>query len=204
MARDCDFFRGAVILINRLGLFYENKHTYIGYTVGFSQEARWCCFPFTAFFSPPPSISLPLPSPPSTVNRHFILTVPLFLYCWEPSVIYLGGPSSVSVSFQKKGRRKDTFPHNLHRELNRFWQIILASHYLRKRSSQFLSKLTSAFFSPRPQNKRVRNHRINWAKGANLPKCLWSNKWEERGKSVLIYPLFQVPFSLWRPQDWME
>lgn len=164
-------------------------------------------FSFYCIFLPPlpPSLCLSLPLPLQSTVILFSLFPSSFIAGSHQWFIWEGRAPWVSLSKKKKeGRRKDTFPHNLHRELNRFWQIILASHYLRKRSSQFLSKLTSAFFSPRPQNKRVRNHRINWAKGANLPKCLWSNKWEERGKSVLIYPLFQVPFSLWRPQDWME
>lgn len=134
-------FRGAVILINRLGLFYESKHTYIGYTVGFSEEARWCCFPPL-----PPSLCLSLPLPlQSTVILFSLFPLPLLL----GAISDLFGEGRVPwVSLSKKERKEDTFPHNLHRELNRSWQIILASHYLRKRSSQFLSKLTSAFFLP--------------------------------------------------------
>lgn len=186
---------------------------YIGYTVGFSEEARWCCFPFTAFVSPSLHLSA---SPFSSLYRQpsFYSHCSLFLYCWEPSVIYFGRggaelreclfPKKKKKKERRKEGKKDTFPHNLHQELNRFWQIILASHYLRNVAANFSPNSHPLFFSPRPQNKRVRNHRINWAKGANLPKCLWSNKWEERRMSVLIYPLFQVPSSLWRPQGWME
>ena len=164
------------------------------------------CFPL------PPSLCLSLLLPlPAAIILFSLFPLPLLLGAIS-DLFWEGGGRAPWVSFsqkkKKKERRKegkkDTFPHNLHQELNRFWQIILASHYLRNVAANFSPNSHPLFFSPRPQNKRVRNHRINWAKGANLPKCLWSNKWEERRMSVLIYPLFQVPSSLWRPQGWME
>lgn len=100
MARDCDFFRGAVILINRLGLFYENKHTYIGYTVGFSEEARWCCFPFTAFFFPP-SLHLSASPFPSLYSQ------PSFYSHCSPLPLLLG---AISDLFGRAELRECLFP----------------------------------------------------------------------------------------------
>lgn len=117
----------------------------------------------------------------------------LLLYCWKLLVIYLGQSSaSLFPKWKEYVKFLTTTP-----KLNQSWHIILVSYYLQKCSSQFLQTYVNfPLFYPVLQMRRGRNHRINWANGANLPKRLWWNKWEKQELSVLIYSLFQVPFSL--------
>lgn len=114
----------------------------------------------------------------------------LLLYCWKQLVIYLW-----QGVFPKGKRYAELL--TITPEVNRCWHVIFASYYLQNCRSQFLwAHIHFLRFSPSRSNERVRNHRINWANGLDLPKWLWWNKWEKEDLSVLIYHLFWVVFSL--------
>lgn len=73
---------------------------------------------------------------------------------------------------------------------------LIPTHYVclfYLQSTNFSKIISISSFFPILQTRGHKNHRINWANGANLSKWLWWNKWEKQELSVLIYPLFYLP-----------